>query len=389
MGFGTETKAGRGGKIISVTNLNNSGPGSLRAAIDAKEPRIIVFEVSGTIKLESDLSISNPFVTLAGQTAPSPGISLRGAGVRIATNDVLMQHIRIRVGDDVGGPNPDNRDGLQVLGPNVNNVVVDHISVSWAIDENMSTWYALKNVTFSNCIVSEALHNSTHSKGPHSMAFLLGDHAKNVTFIGNLLAHNNARNPLLKSSTTAEIVNNLVYNNGSPNSFLSVGAEAYSNPTPNLVSVVGNIFIGGPNSPARTPGIKVEKTASFGTKFYTNDNVAPGPELLPPSLKVSSPPIWHESLVVRPSNEIEDLILNNAGARPADRDAVDERIAKETRSRSGNIIDSQSQVGGWPNLANNYRAFVVPANPNCDDNNDGYTNVENLLHQMAAEVEGR
>jgi hypothetical protein len=181
----------------------------------------------------------------------------------------------------------------------------------------------------------------------------------------------------------------VVYNNGSPYSFLSVGAEAYSNPTPNLVSVVGNKFLSGPNTPAGTPGIKVEKTASSGTKLYVNDNTAPGQELLSTSYRVSTAPIWHESLVVYPSSQIEKMVMKNAGARPADRDAVDERIANELLSRSGGRINTQGQVGGWPNLKVNTRPFNAPANPNADDNGDGYTNVENLLHKMAAEVEGR
>lgn len=386
MGHGSDTKAGRGGSILRVTNLNDAGEGSLRAAIEIQGPRIIVFETSGTIQLRADLVVASPFVTIAGQTAPSPGINLRGAGLRIQTHDVLVQHIRVRVGDSPEGPSPSNRDALQVLGPKAYNVVVDHVSGSWGIDENMSTWRTVQNVTFSNNLICEGLYRSLHTEGPHSMGFLLGDFAKKVTLIGNLFAHNRSRNPQLKSDTSAEVVNNLVYNIGTPYSFLSVGAADYNN-GPSYVSAVGNVFISGPNTPSHTPGVKVENSAPLGTQVYVADNIAPGVVLLPTSHEVSIPPIWHESLIVHPASQVEDRVLRFAGARPADRDAVDTRIVNEVRNRTGAIIDSQTEVGGWPILVRNYRPFKAPPNPSGDDDGDGYSNIEELLHQLATEVE--
>jgi hypothetical protein len=103
----------------------------------------------------------------------------------------------------------------------------------------------------------------------------------------------------------------------------------------------------------------------------------------------STPPIWHESLVAKPSSKVEAWVAANAGARPADRDDIDNRIVNELFSRSGRIIDTPGQVGGWPDLAVYARPFISPANPNGDDNGNGYTNIEKLLHQMAAAVEGR
>ena len=387
VGHGTETKAGRGGKIIKVTNLNDSGTGSLRAAIDASGPRIIVFEVSGTIKLKTDLTIKNPYVTLAGQTAPSPGINLRGAGLRITGHNILVQHIRIRVGDDADGPSPANRDALQVLGPNAYNVVVDHVSGCWSVDETMSTWYALKDVTFSNNLLGEALHNSIHPKGPHGMGILLGDHAHNVTFVGNLLAHNRDRNPRIKGDVKAEIVNNVFYNGAAGN--LSAIGGVYTPPGTVFLSYVGNLWIAGPNAYPTAKAISILAETPSGSKIYFSDNKAPGVVHSSTPFEVSTPPIWHESLVARPSSKVEAWVAANAGARPADRDAVDQRIVNEMLSRSGGIINTPGQVGGWPNLKVNTRPFNVPADPNADDNGDGYTNIENLLHKMAAEVEGR
>jgi hypothetical protein len=143
-GYGIETPAGRGGKVYKVTNLNNSGEGSLKACVDASGPRVCVFEVSGTIHMTDDLHVRNPKITIAGQTAPSPGIMLRGGALFIKTSDVLVQHIRVRAGDDKVGADPDNRDALKIdaggLSAPVNNVVVDHCSFSWAIDEIASVY---------------------------------------------------------------------------------------------------------------------------------------------------------------------------------------------------------------------------------------------------------
>src|SRR5690606_6707929 len=113
-GFGITTPAGRGGEVLRVTNLNASGPGSLRAAIETPGPRVIVFEVSGTISLTKNLYVREPFVTIAGQTAPSPGITIRGAGLFVLTHDVLVQHLRIRPGDALDGPRMDNRDAVAI-----------------------------------------------------------------------------------------------------------------------------------------------------------------------------------------------------------------------------------------------------------------------------------
>jgi hypothetical protein len=384
-GFGTETPAGRGGKIIKVTNLNDSGTGSLRAAIDTSGPRIIVFEVGGQITLSSDLKISNPFVTIAGQTAPSPGITLKGAGIRVSTHDVLVQHLRIRVGDDPNGPSPSNRDALQIPTPGVYNVVVDHVSASWAIDENMSTWYEMSDITFSNCIISEGLHNSLHPEGAHSKGLLVGTGAKNISVIGNLIAHNHERFPRINGSTSAVVVNNLMYDAGNGYEYVAIG----SSDGPTIASLVGNVFINGPSSPAGMKAIKVQSVAPAGTKVYQADNSYPGTIYSGSSSATSNTsPFDLSSITIRKSSAVESWVLSNAGSRPVNRDSVDERIVHETITRTGWIIDSPGQVGGWPNLPKTVRAFVIPDNPNGDDDGDGYTNIEEVLHQMAAEVEG-
>ena len=175
---------GRGGKVYKVTNLNASGAGSLKACVaDATGPRVCVFEVSGTIRITSDMMVRNGNLTIAGQTAPSPGITIRGAALRIQANDILVQHIRVRAGDDTNGPDPDNRDSLKIEGSDsrqVKNIVIDHCTFSWAIDEIASVWGWHDNITFTNNIFAEPLNESLHmsddgrTREKHGFGVLLG-----------------------------------------------------------------------------------------------------------------------------------------------------------------------------------------------------------------------
>ncbi len=394
-GFGTETSAGRGGRVIKVTNLNDSGEGSLRAACQKHGARIVVFETSGTIALKSDITISSPYLTISGQTAPSPGITLKGAGLLITSHDILVQHIRIRVGDDDVGPWPGNRDGLQILHRQAYRVVADHLSVSWAVDENGSTWGA-HDITVSNSIFSEALRNAIHPEGFHSMGFLVGDRTRKLSIIGNLLAHNDERQPLIKAGSSVLCLNNLVYNPGG-GGYVGVGIDGEKIKEPAYLSAVGNVFYAGPNTRKYSDGSRVAYVASeksaAGTKVYLEDIYHPNGDVWrgPDGMRVSIQPIdtWPSPLTVKKSEEVLPWVLLNAGARPADRDPVDERIIREVRERKGMIVDSPEQVGGWPSLPKNYRPFKIPDSPNGDDDGDGYSNIEEVLHQMAAEVEGR
>ena len=161
-GFGSQTIGGRGGKVYFVTNLNDSGSGSLRAALEASGPRIVVFRTGGTISLNSSLNISNPYITIAGQTAPGGGITIKGGDIRVSTHDVVMRYITSRRG--AGG---NNHAGTLYANNsnNVYNIVIDHCSFSWGVDETFSTWYRVYDFTLQNSIISEALNCSTNSKG--------------------------------------------------------------------------------------------------------------------------------------------------------------------------------------------------------------------------------
>jgi hypothetical protein len=412
-GYGITTKGGRGGKAIRVTNVNASGSGSLKACIDATGPRTCIFDVSGTIRITSDLIIRNAYLHIAGQTAPSPGIMIRGAAVRIVTNDVVMQHIRVRAGDDANGPDMTNRDALKIEGTSTKparNIVIDHCSFSWATDEIASTWGVYDNVTFSNNIFSEPLHDSGHADYSgsgtmkHGYGILLGTYpGSSVTMIGNLMAHQVERNPLSRA-TEFVFVNNLMYNRATR--FLDIQSEGGRS---SENAVVGNEFIEGPNllpETTRPIYIRTSGTLRLGSssRVYLKDNRSPQLGTALNSLMVltggstisglltSSAPVWNTGLVARGTANygVYERVLKNAGARPKDRDSVDRRIVSEVRARTGKVINCvssngsvrcQKNAGGWPSYAQNRKALTLPAN-HASIASNGYSNLENWLHNL-------
>ena len=415
-GYGMDTPAGRGGTVFKVTNLNASGSGSLKACIDGTTARTCVFEVSGVIRLTSDLTIRNSKITIAGQTAPSPGIMLRGAAIKIQASDVLIQHIRVRTGDDTNGPDPDNRDSLKIEGSAtklVKNVVIDHCSFSWAIDEIASTWGPTDNITFSNNIFAEPLNESIHPAydgngvQKHGFGVLFGPATgSSVTMVGNLFAHIVERNPLSRA-TEFVFVNNLVYDRGTMD--LDLQSED------NLVtksSVVGNVFLRGPSFARNTRPIYVRTNGSLtlkpGSKVYTHDNLAPestdglitltGGDVISGLLQTVTMPVWNSGLTHRPTanNAVYNRVLQYAGARPTDRDVVDKRVVQSVKSRNGQVINCvaansttrcSKNAGGWPTYAQNRRTLTLPANQASIASN-GYSNLENWLNSMDRSLGG-
>lgn len=224
-GFGAETPGGRYGRVIYVDTLADGDPappGSLRAGVEAEGPRIVLFNVSGTIELVKKLQIKNPYITIAGQTAPGDGIALKNYGVTVKTNDVVIRHLRIHPG------NFHAVDGIN-FGSGAKNVVIDHCSVSWAVDENIGAetedicptepaGLCIHDITVQWSMVSEALWNSIHDEGRHSMALLLEDNIGNLSFHHNLFAHNEQRHPRVKTGggdlSVIDFVNNVIYNFG-------------------------------------------------------------------------------------------------------------------------------------------------------------------------------
>jgi pectate lyase len=384
--FGIGTPGGRGGKVLRVTNLQSEGPGSLRAALATRGPRIVVFEVGGVIDMGCErLVVSEPYLTLAGQTAPSPGITVikvRG-GLSIRTHDVIVQHIAVRPGD-MGKPKRSgwSSDAINAVaqGPaegQVYNIVVDHCSGTWATDENMSVSgpgncqddRTTHDVTFSNCIIAEGLLNSTHKKGRHSRGFLVMDGCSRIALIGNLFAHNNERHPLLKGGSSAVVVNNLMVNPGGRCISMTDGGHRKRLGKPR-VSIVGNVMVPGRNT--RTRFMEGRGAA------YVRDNVIlkSGGGMQQIAARGEQRRMWPEGLRALPSEQVREHVLKNAGSRPADRDAVDRRIARQCREGKGRIIDSQDDVGGYPGYRATRRKLDIPRE-----------NVEKWLRKMADEVE--
>jgi hypothetical protein len=402
-GFGINTKAGRGGSVYRVTNLNASGTGSLKACTDASGPRVCIFEVSGTINITSDIILRNPYITIAGQTAPSPGITIRGAGINIATHDVLLQHLRVRPGDATTGPDPINRDAFKIEAVNGDtyNAVVDHVTGSWGTDELLSVWGSstgrIYDVTIRNSIFSEGLNNSISPDGAHSTGLIVGYRASRVTIVNNLFAYNGFRNPLINADATdVMIINNMIYRTrGFMDDQIDFGTASNSF-VPMRASVQGNHFVLAPGTSAINT-INIWANTSPDFKIFVKDNSGPLMTSNPWSvvktsrniseLNASTPPVWAPGMVAMPSSSVENYVLGSSGARPLNRDSVDSRVVSQVRGRTGGLIDSPSQVGGYPSLAVNVRALTLPADPN-SVTASGYTNLELWLQSMAKALEG-
>lgn len=345
--IGAHTTGGDGGEEIRVTTLADSGPGSLRRALATSGARMITFDVAGVIYLESDLKIANPNVTIAGETAPSPGITLAHASLRISASDVIVRHLRIRVGDGPG-PKAEDRDGISIVGnrrgtKDVHDVLIENCSISWAIDEGISTWYVgVRNVTVKNTIIAEGLARSLHPKGEHSMGMLIGPGSQGILVQGNLFAHNNWRNPVVHAGARAVIVNNLIYNPGKQ------GIHFYPSPKRPVAlhaSVIGNVVRAGPNT-----GYQPELIwggLNPGTELYFQDNESDGTRAfitdsaqfrkLPFNPLLNEARVWSPDIAVISPGAVVETVLAEAGARPWDRDATDTRIVTEVRDRGGKI----------------------------------------------------
>jgi len=357
-GYGSTTKGGRGGMVYFVTNLNNEGPGSLRKACEADKPRIVIFRVGGNIILERKIIITNPYITIAGQTAPGDGLCITGAALHIATHDVIVRGLRIRIGDGPGPP-PENRDGLAIANNSTQpyNVIIDHCSISWAIDENVQLWYPCNNITIQWCIISEGLHKSLHSKRPHSSGLLIGKYAKNISAHHNLLAHNDGRSPLVKQGSESELINNVIYNWGA---FGATRVSNYENDTATVKSnIIGNYYILGPINSLQKPITLVYTEGLLeGTKIFVKDNIGPGrmfDEIDDWALvsgdekfRVNKPALPLSNVSISAASVAYGQVIKNAGAVAPKRDTVDNRVIQNVINKTGKIIDSQNDVGGWP-----------------------------------------
>lgn len=374
VGWAAETRGGRGGAILRVTNLNAAGPGSLRAALETRGPRIVVFEVAGVIDLDlTTLTIDEPFLTIAGQTAPSPGITIIRGGIDLRTHDVVIRHIRVRTG--VSGQARRSgweADALSTVG--AYNVIIDHCTMTWALDENLSAsgprftgatpeaWRrgTSHNITFSYNLLAEGIAHGSHPKGEHSKGSLIHDNATGILIYRNVYAHNYERNPLLKGGVRAAVVNNLIFNPGAQAIHYNLMDLEWGDHPHQLgqLSAVGNVLRAGFST---RPDIAFLTIGGAGDlSYYGRDNLAvdrqgrPLPMLgrytTSPAriIEVARPPLWPDGLDVLPADQVETHVLRYAGARPWDRDAHDVRVIFDVVEGRGEIIDDEAEVGGYP-----------------------------------------
>lgn len=429
-GYGKYTRGGRGGAVYEVTNLNDHGPGSLREAIEAEGPRTVVFRVSGTIDLERPLTIRHPYITIAGQTAPGDGICLKRHPLNIGADEVIIRYIRVRLGDETG------HDTDAISGRGHKNIILDHVSASWSIDETLSI-YMCENVTIQWCMITESLFGSNHVKGTHGFGGIWGNNYS--TYHHNLIAHHSSRNPRFASGGGFnDYRNNVLYNWGYNSCY---GGEKLVKGQPHGsfdINMVGNYYKPGPATQSGKVSYRIASPSNRGEEdygsWYVEGNVVEGyPEVttnnwaggVQTSEEMLAKVRRHEPWPAMPIREESpadayEAVLSHAGASLPVRDAVDSRIIEEVRggyatyegktykeqkrqpelSKKSGIIDSPNDVGGWPVL----NSLPAPAdsdhdgmpdewekaqklNPNDpDDRNltdkDGWTNLERYLNGL-------
>lgn len=381
-GWAADTKGGSGGAVVRVTSLNASGQGSFAAALATEGARIIVFEVGGVIDLQGvNVRIDKPYVTVAGQTAPHPGITFVRGGFSVATHDVIVQHIAVRPGENGKA----KKSGWDVDGLSASaayNVIVDHCSFSWATDENLSAsgprfngktpdeWHTgtSNRVTFSHNIIAEGLRNSTHKKGEHSKGMLIHDNAEMILLYGNLFSSNYERSPLIKGGARAAIVNNLIHNPGARAIHYNLIAHEWGSTAPRTghVTMIGNVYRAGVDTVAQTPLFSLGGAGDVSV--FTRDNIAVDGNgtVLPMNgrytasrarIVTANVPYLPKGLSPLAAGELENAIYANAGMRPWARDAIDFKMLSDVAEGRGQIVDSEAESSGYPNYTTTRKPF--------------------------------
>jgi pectate lyase len=405
-GYGAYTPGGRGGKVYVVTRLEDSGPGTLREACEAEGSRIVVFNVSGVIDLQSPLIITRPYITIAGQTAPGQGICLKRRELNIFTHDVIVRYIRSRPGDVSGL----EMDAISV-GKDAHDVIVDHCSANWSVDECLSPSGAIYNVTVQWCLIGQSLQKSVHKKGAHGFGSLVRG-IGGITLHHNLWINNTARNPRLGDNydqppwPTIDVRNNVMYNWSQMCSGMTGGNVS--------ANYMFNYLKPGPASSPRAP-IVLTKTSKV--KFYLEGNVVEGrpqftktPEAMFDAsadtvklFEVMRKPFATAPVNTSKAEKAYKDVIENVGANRPVRDTIDAMLIKQVRTNTGKLIDSQNEVGGWPKYpavaprmdsdsdgmpdaweaANNLNPKDASDSNKTGKNSSGYTNIESYINSLA------
>ncbi|MFN3557924.1 MAG: polysaccharide lyase family 1 protein [Brevundimonas sp.] len=411
-GAGRLATGGRGGAVLRVTNLNDAGPGSLRAAVEADGPRTVIFDIGGTIRLATPLRIRRGQITVAGQTAPGGGITLRDQALVVAADDVVVRYIRSRLGDE------SRIESDAVTVERGRRIILDHISASWSVDETLSAGSrydpperGIYDLTVQWSVIAESLNRSGHAKGDHGYGSLVrGGHGARFTFHHNLWAAHRARMPrpgnynppsVDPDGPRFEFRSNVFYDWGGSHAGYNADTESLS-----AYAFIGNAYMPGPDSAGRWAFEESNPLARAWFESNGMDGQVPADpwslvkESDRPGYRLSARPDWAGAATETPEAATA-AVLERAGASRV-RDAVDLRIIEGVRSRSGRIIDSQAEVGGWPELDAGRpwtdgdgdgmpddweRAHALdPANAadgRADRNGDGFTNLEDWLNALA------
>lgn len=408
-GFGAYAKGGRGGKLFWVTTLEDYGKnetpieGSLRAAVEAKGPRMILFRVGGIIALKAPLVVRNPYLTLAGQASPWHGICLKNYGFQVKdTHDVIVRYLRVRPGDEMG-------EELDAISINKSkNVILDHCSASWGTDETVSvTGAGTDSVTVQWCFIAESLNQSVHAKGAHGYGSLIRTDG-HVSFHHNLYAHHTTRVPRPGTygdrSGILDFRYNVIYN--------WKNSAGYSRADSARINLVGNHYKPGPSTVGND---HIFQIGGQTTLMYASDNRLEGIKHEDDWALIQAGGWWNwlfglgayklSEPIPAPPVQVEDIddvyfeVLRFAGTRLQMRDGVDRRIMTEIEQGKGNIINSQKDVGGWPTYDSGRYPYDtdgdgmpdrweklhgLDANDMSDHaqdaDGDGYTNLEEFLN---------
>ena len=390
-------------RVIEVASLQDSGLGTLRACVESSGPRVCVFSVAGVLALNRPIKAREPMLLIAGETAPPPGITLTGAGLKIETHHVEVRHLAIRPGDSPLGAKPADRDGVSIGAEppaSAHHVSLSHLSLTWAVDENLSAWYpTTHDISVSDSIIAEGLQDSIHPKGPHSKGVLIGRGVRRLTLQRNLLAFNEERNPYVEPGASAKLINNLVYGWGprGPWSICNITNNDNSN-KPLRVALVGNVFLPGPRSFIGSAPVWAKRLAPASLVFAQDNqwlgHLYPGAEVLnipsavSPSLQCPFSSGCGPALA---ASATEASVLQRAGSRPAQRSEPDQRIVAAVRARTGELKDClvgcRRPAGSLKKSPPRYRSLSPPSRPAGDEDGDGTSNLEEWLDRFIEEVE--
>jgi hypothetical protein len=365
-------------RVLRVTTLADDGPGSLREALTASGPRIVVFEVSGYVDLASRIDIITPYLTVAGQTAPDTGITIRGSGIALRTHDVRLEHLAIYPGASTSGVDAREIDALALISRSqrqheVRQVVIRNLTLGHATDENLSlAGDAIGQVRVESSLIAKGLRHAGHPRVSHSMGMLIYPNVRNISVVGNIFSNNDRRNPIINPGIQAVVANNFVFGFGITTINVLRGTSSMNLST----SILENYVM--PNEESRCgvdpvqvpPGVYQRAP---GAILYLSNNVldrsllhdpqcaaAPGLHPFVQGRLVTSPPVVDPDWRLLPASEVRAFVLAHAGMRPGRRPPMDALIIRGIVSGTGRVIDRVENDGGWPDAPGITRRLNIP-----------------------------